>query len=101
MNSSTYVKSVLKELAAEISITIKYLASTNLSPEGDSLIHAVAIWIRRVSFINEFNYNDTLLNYLDYLIEDAHVLIIDNEKLLGLLDQFRFFYTREYAIHFK
>ncbi|GAB1223207.1 hypothetical protein ENUP19_0138G0008 [Entamoeba nuttalli] len=101
MNSPAHVKNVLKELSIELSITIKYLSSTNLSPEGDSLIHAIAIWIRRVSFINEFNYDDTMLNYLNYLIEDAHVLIIDSEKLLELLDQFRFFYTKECAIHFK
>ncbi|EKE37535.1 hypothetical protein ENUP19_0342G0009 [Entamoeba nuttalli] len=101
MNSSPYIKNVLKDLSEKISNVIKSLSSTNLSPEGDSLIHAIAIWLRRVSFINEFNYDVTLLKYLDYLIADAQVLIIDNENLLGLLDQFRFFYTREYAIHFN
>ncbi|EMS12726.1 hypothetical protein KM1_201340 [Entamoeba histolytica HM-3:IMSS] len=101
MNSSPYIKNVLKDLSKELSNIIKSLSSTNLSPEGDSLIHAIAIWLRRVSFINEFNYDDTMLNYLDYLIADAQVLLIDNEKLTAILNQFRFFYTREYAIHFN
>ncbi|GAB1228242.1 hypothetical protein ENUP19_0382G0006 [Entamoeba nuttalli] len=101
MNSSTHVKNVLKDLSKDLSNVIKHLSATNLSPEGDSLIHAIAIWLRRVSFIREFNYDDTLLIYLDYLIEDAHVLVLENEKLLEILSQFRFFYTREYAIHFK
>ncbi|EMH78041.1 hypothetical protein EHI8A_197830 [Entamoeba histolytica HM-1:IMSS-B] len=101
MNSSNYVKNVLKDLSKNLSDAIKHLSKTNQSPEGDSLIHAIAIWLRRVSFIREFNYDDTLLSYLDYLISDAQVLILGNEKLLEILGQFRFFYTREYAIHFK
>ncbi|BFU20504.1 hypothetical protein EHI8A_144300 [Entamoeba histolytica HM-1:IMSS-B] len=101
MNSSAYIKNALNDLTKELSIIIKHLSTTNLSPEGDSLIHAIALWTRQVSFIKEFNYDDTLFGYLDYLIADAQVLIIENEKLIEILSQFRFLYNRDYAIHFK
>ncbi|EDR26900.1 hypothetical protein EDI_324710 [Entamoeba dispar SAW760] len=101
MNSSTYIKNALGDLTKELSVVINHLLSTNLSAEGKSLVYAIASWTRQVSFIKEFNYDDTLFSYLDYLIADAQVLVLENEKLLEILCQFRFLYNKEYAIRFK
>lgn len=82
------LEQAVNKLNAELDERLK----SNLTEGGKAFIYAIKYWSYYLSFIKEYQFDQCLFNYLQYLLCDVRNLVANYGSLEDILEEIRFYY---------